>query len=276
MGAKVTPMEKVISLLKDLSAKVSAEGAKEAAQYDKFACFCKEQADEKLYSIEKSDAKIADLKAEIKELDTAIAALNGEISDLSKRISRLDGEIKRKTNKRDKEHADYQARATDMNEAIDACKAAIAALRDSKDAMSGAKVTNLVQVQTLVKAVAKLGKGAPAFQYQSNDIIATIEDLMATFKQMKKDLDFAEHDTNSAFEKDRLGLSNEKKFAEKERAEKEAISESKTEALEAAASDKDDEQADRDADQNFLDELTSQCENTARLFDQRSSTPADE
>jgi chromosome segregation ATPase len=275
-GAKVTPMEKVISLLKDLSAKVAAEGKKEAAQYDKFACFCKEQADEKLYGIEKSDAKIADLKAEIGELDTAIAKLNGEISDLSKQISSLEGEIKRKTDKRDKEHAEYQVRANDMNEAIDACGAAIEALRDSKGAMSGAKTTNLVQVTTLIKAVEKLGKGAPKFQYQSNDIIATIEDLQVTFKSMKKDLDFAEHDTNSAFEKDRLGLQNEKKFAAKERDEKDAIVESKSEDRQAAKQDKDDEQADRDADQNFLDELTSQCENTARLFDQRSSTRADE
>merc|ERR1719329_1087426 len=163
-----------------------------------------------------------------------------------------------------------------MQEAIDACNAAIAALRDSKEAMSGAKVTNLVQVKTLVKAVAKLGKGAPKFQYQSNDIIATIEDLQATFKEMKKELDFTEHDVNSAFEKDRLGLSNEKKFAEKDRAEKQAISDSKTEAREAAASDKSDETDDRDADQNFLDDVTAKCESAAKSFDQRSSARADE
>merc|ERR1719284_1603913 len=81
-SAKVTPMEKVIGLMKDLSAKVAEEGKKEAAQYDKFACFCKEQADEKLYAIEKSEAKIADLKAEIKELNGDIAELNTDISDL--------------------------------------------------------------------------------------------------------------------------------------------------------------------------------------------------
>jgi len=163
-------MEKVITLLKDLSTKVAAEGKKEAAQYDKFACFCKDQADEKLYNIEKSDAKIADVKAEIKELDTAIATLNGEISDLSKEISSLESEIKKKREKRDGEHEKYQENAQDMQEAIDACGAAIAALKDSKDSIKGAKVTNLVQVKTLVKAVAKLGKGAPKFQYQSNDI----------------------------------------------------------------------------------------------------------
>merc|ERR1740115_268545 len=271
--AQVTPMEKVITLLKGLSTKVAKEGAKEAAQYDKFACFCKEQADEKLYGIEKSDAKIADLKAEIKMLNTAISKLNGEISDLSKQISKLEGEIKTKTAKRNKEHGAYQVKATDMNEAIDACGAAIAALRDSKGAMSGAKTSGLVQ---LVKAKAAKVDGAPKFQYQSNDIIATIEDLQATFKSMKKDLDIAEFDVNSAFEKNKLALSNEQKFAEKDRAEKEAIVEAKTEDLEAAKSDRDDEQADRDADQKFMDDLTSECEGKAKQFDARSSTRADE
>merc|ERR1740138_908087 len=128
-----------------------------------------------------------------------------------------------------------------MNEAIDACGAAIAALKDSKGAMKGAKV-DLAQVKkaaaglvgavsrqpllaTAPGAVALLSKlndgAAPAFEYQSNDIIATLEDLLATFKKMKKDLDFEESDINSAFESKKLGDTNEKKFAEKDRAEKE-------------------------------------------------------
>merc|ERR1719183_1695431 len=97
-------------------------------------------------------------------------------------------------------------------------------------------------VPSAVALLAKLrSKEAPKFQYQSNDIIATLEDLLAKFKEMKKDLDVDEFEVNSAFEKDKLGLLNEKKFAEKEKAEKEAIVESKTEELEAAKADKDQE-----------------------------------
>jgi len=273
MGAKVTPMEKVIGLLKSLSAKVTADGQKDAAQYDKFACFCKEQADEKLYSIEKSDAKIEKLKAEIQELDSAIAELNSEISDLAKKISGLEADIKKKTETREKEHDEYLAKAKDMNEAIGACKAAIAALKDSKGAMEDAKV-DFAQLKKVTAKV--LGNQAPKFEYQSNDIIATLEDLLATFKSMKKDLDFEEHDINSAFESTKLGLSNEKAFAEKDKAEKEAVVESKTEELEAAKEDRDTEQNDRNADQAFMDELTKECEEKANLFDQRSKLRSEE
>jgi len=289
-------MEKVIGLLKDLSAKVTAEGKKEAASYDKFACFCKEQADEKLYSIEKSDAKIADLKAQIGELDSAISELNGAINKLSKKITANEGEIKDRTNKRNSDYAKYKAKAKDMNEAIAACAMAVAALKDSKGSLSDAKV-DFAQVQkvtgSLVKVVSRQpalsaapgslallskfsAKGAPKFEYQSNDIIATIESLEATFKKLKKELDFEEHDAKASFESTKLGLANENKFAEKERSEKDADVEGKTEDVEAARTSKDEEQDDRNADQAFLDELTTQCQDTATLFDQRSKTRADE
>merc|ERR1740127_332983 len=84
---KVTPVEKVIELLVKLEGEVQAEGKEEAAAYDKFACFCKEQADEKLYAIEKSE-------------------LNGQIADLSKTISNYENEIDMKTKKREKQHAE--------------------------------------------------------------------------------------------------------------------------------------------------------------------------
>merc|ERR1719217_664844 len=140
----------------------------------------------------------------------------------------------------------------------------------------------MMQVKKLIgavsqKAVALIGlSAAPKFEYQSNDIIATLEDLLATFKKMKKDLDFEEHDINAQFERTKLGLSNEKKFAEKDKAEKEVIVESKTEQLEAAKTDKDAETNDRNADDAFMKELTKECEDKAAQFDQRSSTRAEE
>merc|ERR1719199_1105389 len=76
-----TPVDKVISLLTKLSNQVQAEGVAEAASYDKYACFCKDQADDKVYVIAKSDKKI-------KELDAEITALTGEITELDDAVTK--------------------------------------------------------------------------------------------------------------------------------------------------------------------------------------------
>merc|ERR1719401_676139 len=93
---------------------------------------------------------------------------------------------------------------------------------------------------------------------------------------MKKEMDFTELDVNSIYDKKVLGLTNSKKFAEREKAEKEAIADSKTEELNTAKEDSDNEKKDMNADQSFLDVVTKECQDKATLFDQRSSTRANE
>merc|ERR1719463_935557 len=131
-GAKVTPMEKVIGLLKDLSAKVAAEGKKEAAEYDKYACFCKEQADEKLYNIEKSEKIIKKQTAKISKLTTEISELDADINALTTLIEEKEAEIKAAQDERNEQHEKYVATDNDMQAAIKAIKGAIKALKDSK------------------------------------------------------------------------------------------------------------------------------------------------
>merc|ERR1719316_2628431 len=102
---KVTPVEKVTELLKKLSAQTAEEGKEEAKQYDNYSCFCKEQADEKLYNIEKSTAKLEKLAAKISELEGEISQLNSDISDLSTSITTLGEQIEATNVKEQDEHA---------------------------------------------------------------------------------------------------------------------------------------------------------------------------
>jgi len=293
VAAKVTPIEKVTQLLKGLQAKVEAGGKKEAAAYDKYACFCKEQADEKLYAMEKSDETIEKLSAKIESLDADITGLNADISKLNRKISGLDSKIDDNAKARAKDHAKYQDKATDLSEAIESCAAAIEALKESKGGLTDAKL-NLIQVlhsrflatatRQAVSAdamalIEKLGlsKQAPAkFTFQSNDIIAVLEDLLSTFKQNKVDMDTEEFDINSLFEKEALGDANQRKFAAQEKDERAALAEEKTEDVFNARESNDEEKTDRAADKSFLDNLTNECEEKAKLFDQRSSTRTDE
>merc|ERR1719453_562234 len=105
------------------------EGKAEAAAYDKFACFCKEQADEKLYSITKKGEKIALLTAEIKALQGDITKLDQQISTLNTDIDALKTtcEAEQKTN--DDEFNAYAITRDDLAGAISGITEAIEMLK---------------------------------------------------------------------------------------------------------------------------------------------------
>merc|ERR1719456_829213 len=82
-----SPVTKVILLISRVQTNIENEGKKEAKQYDKYACFCKEQADGKQYAIEKSDAKIKKATAQIELLDSQINELNEELKELKGHVA---------------------------------------------------------------------------------------------------------------------------------------------------------------------------------------------
>eukprot|EP00929_Paragymnodinium_shiwhaense_P035257 TRINITY_DN1905_c0_g1_i1.p2 TRINITY_DN1905_c0_g1~~TRINITY_DN1905_c0_g1_i1.p2 ORF type:complete len:708 (-),score=332.22 TRINITY_DN1905_c0_g1_i1:78-2201(-) len=296
-AAAVTPVEKVLSLLHDLQGQIEEQGKKEAAQYDKYSCFCKEQADEKLYMIEKSTKKIEELDAQISSLDADITALNGEIKELGTEIDTLSTDIADAQKTRDEQHADYKVADKDMVDAIAAVEGAIEALKASKDDMSEGvkldfaqlrKVANQVLAvassspklsiaQDKLSTVAALAQQSPpAYEYRSNDIIATLEDLKDTFNKKKKEQDLEEFNLNSEWEKKDLNLKNQKKFAEEAKDQKEKIVAKKTETKETAEADHKAETGDKTADEAFMKVLTEECQNKAQMWDQRSSTRSNE
>jgi hypothetical protein len=279
----VTPVEKVTSLLKKLQAQISDEGKKEAAEYDKFACFCKEQADEKQYAIEKSTKKLELLDAKITKLGTDIDGLAEDISELGGKITTLADDMKEAAGKRKETHAEYKVNEKDMADAIDAVKRAIRALQSSKGGMDGKVDVNAAAlVQKAYKLAGKalgsatMGQNPADFAYHSNDIIATLESLKDTFIQNQNELNGAEFDSNSAFEKRQLGWSNQKAFAEKEKGTKEDISAKKTEEKSEAEEEKTREDGMKLADEEFRSELSQQCEEKASQWDQRSTVRAGE
>jgi len=124
-------------------------------------------------------------------------------------------------------------------------------------------------------AQAQPGK-ADSYKYYSNDILATIEALQKQFTQQNNDLEQEEFDTNSAFEKRQLDMANERKFAEQDKGEKEALDEKKREEKAAAEGDNAQETDEMNADKAFQKVVVEECEEKARLWDQRSKTRADE
>merc|ERR1719253_2247714 len=78
----------------------------------------------------------------------------------------------------------------------------------------------------------------PAYEYRSNGIIQTLEELKDTFNENKKQADQEEFDANSAWEKKDLNLKNVRKFSEDEKFQKEQFVEAKTETMQKDQVDK--------------------------------------
>lgn len=295
-ASSVTPVEKVTQLLGNLEKKIEEQGKEEAISYDKYACFCKEQADNKQYAIETSNEKIDHMTAKLTKLGSEISDLDGEIQGLRKEIKDLGDSIVLNQQTRDGEHETFSGNLADANGAIDAVQRAIAAMKDSKKAMVGkADLESMAQVSKFAKValamhsdfsdadldrLSFLATGDPGqsstYKYRSNDIIATLETLRDTFRKRRSILEGDEFQLQSAHELKQQGLSNEKKFAEKESREKGEVRESKAEDKEATENDKAEETKDRDSDSEFLKVLQDDCENKAKQWDQRSQTRAAE
>merc|ERR1719421_432761 len=126
----------------------------------------------------------------------------------------------------------------------------------------------------------QLGQGDAAdpkgYEFHAQQIIDLMMDFKKKFKTHKNDVDAAENAEKHTFDMAQAARENQIKAlkqsveeAEKEVGEKEAQKES-------AEEDKAKTTQDKDMDTAFLDDLTTQCEAKAKLFDQRSTTRAAE
>mmetsp|Transcript_22014 Transcript_22014/g.61603 ORF Transcript_22014/g.61603 Transcript_22014/m.61603 type:complete len:493 (-) Transcript_22014:1141-2619(-) len=286
----VTPVQKVVELLGQLHEQISEEGKDEAAQYDKFACFCKEQQSNKEYAIGRSNEKIDTLAAEIEALDADIATLNNEVAQLGSQINSLGVQRTGEINTSSVAQAEHAVNAKNLTDAIAAIQGAIDSLQASKDQLKGAKL-DLGQVRAAVEkrlSALQLGdslrfngaagglQSPPAYTYSANDIISTLQELLATFKRNLKALDETEFQRRSMSDKTLLALANEAKFKAQSKADKEQLVGSKTESKYEAEAAKLAETKARDADTAFQTELVAQCQAKATEFDQRSQARAGE
>merc|ERR1719235_1078533 len=131
-----------------------------------------------------------------------------------------------------------------------------------KAASSGVDLTGLLQV----------GEDPAGFKFHSGEIIELMVDTLKKFKVNKNDLDAEEAEKKHTFDMAQGARFNQIKAFEQSLAEAEQEAAEKEEAKAMATDDKTKTTEDRDADNTFMNDLTSQCEAKAVAWDARSKT----
>lgn len=275
----VSPIEKVVQLMTNLKEKVMKEGTDEAASYDKYSCFCREQNANKQSAIKKARARIQVLKADIEQAKTNKEDAASKIEDYTNDADDADKKMKQalddKTAKQeecDQEKAEYDSAVGGTTDALDAIKS-------EKAHVTGTMFAQLNALPAKAKAhpsVSALLQRGPTTEYKAGDIIATLESLVSNFKESSRE----------AFEECTSIIHGHTKDAaqyaiEKDQANKKKVTQEGREAKEASIQaakeqEKTDTEHQKKEDQKFLESLRDSCKEKTELWNQRTEERAKE
>jgi len=236
------------------------------------------------------------LKADIEKYTATAARLTKEIAVHDADIAAWTGDQKAATKVRHIEKTDYDTLHTDYSESIDALGRAIDVLKtrahDVPQAASFAQVSALKRL-SLIPDSAKsaidaflqgepdegLAVSAPeayGYEFQSQGVIEMLEKLNDKFIEERTSIEKKEMNAKHAFDMIMQDLTAEIGQATDDRNDK-AASKAKTLQMKAEAeADLADTTATRDADQEYLNNLTATCEQKSADFESRQQLRAEE
>jgi len=157
------PLGKVIQLMDDLAAKITAEGAAEAKAFKEYFAWCDDAAANLHNEIKVGSNKQEELQATISEATATIAACSAKIEDISAAISSDEKELAEATAVREKEVATFKASEAELVDAIDTLDRAIGILQKemSKNPAALAQI-DTKNIDSMVKSLSAVIDAAPS------------------------------------------------------------------------------------------------------------------
>jgi len=282
------PIRKVVTMLQDMSAKVTEEGEKEGALFKKFMCYCKNSG-------ETLGASIADAKSKLESVDGALkqaieqkAQTEQDLKDHEQSRADAKDAMAKATAVREKEAGDFASEKSDSDMNIAALAKAITSIEAGvsgsflqtgaanllrKFAMEKAEMTD-VSRRELLSFLA--GGDAQGYVPQSGEIIGILKQMKDTMTKDLADATTAEDEAIQSYEA--LMAAKQKEVAIlTEQIEKELlrIGELGVQVGEMG----NDIDATKDAlaaDEKFLKELDAGCDTKAQEWEVIKATRAEE
>merc|ERR1719450_780299 len=115
-------------MLQKMQAKVTEEGEKETALFEKYMCYCKNSGGDLKKSIGDADTKIPQLGSDIKEAEASLAQLKEDLKQHQVDRSAAKSAVAEATALREKEAAEYAKESNELKANIAAVAKATAAI----------------------------------------------------------------------------------------------------------------------------------------------------
>lgn len=297
------PIDKVITLLKELSSKAGEEGKTEAISFGNFMHWCKKSETELGAAIKAGKSRITSLTDEIGSEQKLIDKLNLQIQELTDEISKNEAAAAEAVRIRTEEHDLYLKSTADLEATIEGVKMALVTLKESDGtflsqramephvmrALALAETSNSMSVRQISQAVMQEEKGKPKqlaegdrelhvkkYDFKSNSVIELLAELQRKFEDDLLAAKKAEKNALAAFELAKKAREAAKAAAEKSKGEKESNLAETTADQTANKADLADVQDNLKADTKTLSDTDSACKTKAREWEERSKVRAAE
>jgi len=305
-SVKVSPVQKVIELLDDLKAKVSADLSAEETQMDEYSKWCDEEANQKEDAITSGKRTINDLAASIQDADARIAELSSEIEELAGRISTAEKDLSSATGIRENENGAFVKTEKELTDTVDSLSRATAVLSRGQTFLQSsgkaelAKYTNglkaIVQaswvnskqkavVQSLIQSTSEDGDEdlvmqpqatAASYTSQGGGILDTLKDMQEKAEGSLSDARKGEMEKQHAYNMLKQSLETELKTMKKRFNEASTEKAGTEEARNKAQEKKTETEKTVAADTAYLSELNTSCAAKAQEWSERQKTAAEE
>jgi len=149
-----SPIQKVVTLVRDMKDQTTKEGEQDLAAYDKYKCWCETTTTEKTAAIDAATTKLEELNSFVEEAAAKEGELKTEIEGLEADIAADTDALQTATALRTEENGKFEASAADMKETIGLLTEAVDILGKVQLLQKqGATKEAFVQVQKIVKRV---------------------------------------------------------------------------------------------------------------------------
>merc|ERR1719331_2373079 len=288
----VTPVTRVVNLLKEMAKTLNKEQEEDEALYDKLACWCNNNEYEKKGSADAATSKISELEATIEMLTARSGELKTKIKELETEVAADKAALATATKLREKQLKEFHAMELDNIAALENLKAAIAVLSRHHGAafpqmllteesgapgfLQGWSAEEIQSVKLALKSAKSFMQSRqsymPSYSAQSGEIFGVLKQLQEEMKGALSEAQKAEAARAATFAELRSAKTAEIKSGEKMAETKEDELAKTDMDLAEAKEDLGQTQAALAEDQKFLANLEKTCAEADANFAKRKNS----